>query len=350
MKKGRTYLGFVILALGLFFVIGSVMPGSEAAAQQKYSWRLQCGFPAPEKFEGYWTTFGRANEIARRVKERTNGVLDIKVFPPGALFKEAEALEAVQRGALELLVGSGGYHAGVIPEAVLEWGLPYSLRGPEQAAQLHLKTRYDEIMREAYARKGMYLLGIFSTSSFNYLTRFPIRTMDDLKGKKIRSSALAGKVVEAQGGIPTNIMGSEQYMALQRGTIDGTLFPPYTGLTYKLFEVVKYVSWPPMYAASTDDLIVNLEAWKKLPGPMQAVFTEEVDKMRKYSFEVSGPALEKLTCEQGKAKYGIECITLPAAEFDRFQKAALPLWDMWAKKGGSFEELVKLSKEVGGSK
>ena len=350
MKRTRGLYVISVCLLALF-VAGLSERGLAADVPKPgdvFVWKLQCGFPPPEKTFGYLGTYGRSMELARMVKERTKGGLDIKVFAPGALFKEFEALDAVKKGALEMIASTGSYHVGLLPEALLEWGLPYCFQTAEQAATLHLKTDYLKIMRQAYEKHNMYLVGIFSTSSYNYITRFPVRNLADLKGKMIRGSGMSAKIAAAHGATPTNITGAEQYMALQRGTIDGTLYPPYTGLSYKLFEVVKYLSWPSVYAASTDDMIINLDAWKKLPAAYQAILQEEADKLRTYSFTVSGPALEKVARDEGKTRYGVESIYLPNEEFAKFQNAVTPLWQEWGARSELCTKLVKISKEVGG--
>jgi TRAP-type C4-dicarboxylate transport system substrate-binding protein len=311
-------------------------------------WKLQCNFPPPEKTFGYLGTYGRSMELARKVKERTKGGLDIKVFAPGTLFKEFEALDAVKKGALEMIASTGSYHTGLLPEAFLEWGLPYCFQTSEQAAKLHLKTDYLKIMRQAYEKRNMYLLGIFSASSYNYITRFPVSSLTDLKGKMIRASGMSAKIAGAHGAVPAMISGAEQYMALQRGTIDGTLYPPYTGLSYKLFEVVKYLSWPSVYAASTDDIIINFNAWEKLPAAYQVIVQEEADKLRAYSFEISGPALEKVARDEGKKLYGVESIYMSKEEFAKFQNAVTPLWAELGTKSDLCAKLVNIAKEVGG--
>jgi len=349
-KNGFVFI--VAMTLAICFVAVDLRM-KEALAQQApkkvFTWRLQCGFPPPEKILGYLSTYGRAQELSRQVKEKTKGELDIKVFQPGALFKDLESFDALAKGALEMIVSTGSYHVGTVPEAMVEWGLPYGAKLPEQAAELHLRTEYQAILRQAYEKHNAYLLGVFSTSSYNYLTRFPIKTLDDLKGKKIRGAGMSAKIAAAHGATPTTITGSEQYMALQRGTIDGTLYPPYTGISYKLFEVVKYQSWPSVYAASCDNMLVNLAAWKGLPKSLQNVLQEEAARLLRYSFEVSGPALEKIARDEGKGRYGVESIFLADDEFLRFQKAVMPLWDEWSARSEMSRRLVKIAKKVAGT-
>lgn len=361
MKSVRGSFYFVSSLLLVVFVFSLLavgcakkqQPSSTTTEQPKkvYTWKLQSAYPPPENFQDYLTAYGQAIEVAKRVKERTNGGLDIKVYSPDALFKTSEAPEALKKGAVEMVLSNGSYHTSILPEAVLESGLPFGAKTSQEVHKLLYGTEYFKILRQAYAEKhNAYLLGLTSVSSYNYLTKFPVKTLDDLKGKKIRAAGLFGQVAQAHGAVPVNLTPSEQYMALQRGTIEGTIYPPYTGITYKLFEVTKYQIWPPIYPVMTINFLVNMDAWKSLPKEYQDILQEEVDKMVKYTFEVSGPAFERIAQEEGKKQFGAETIWLSDAEYAKFRQAVIPIWDEWAKKSEYCAQLVKIAKEAAGIK
>ncbi|KPK91347.1 MAG: hypothetical protein AMJ94_07400 [Deltaproteobacteria bacterium SM23_61] len=350
METKRIWAGAVVLVVSVCFILSA--GGAPAFAQAKpskvFQWKIQSAWPPPEKYMGHWGGYGQVAEICRQVKERTKGGLDIKVFPPNALFKVLEAPDAVRKGAIEMICSSGPYHISILPEALLEWGLPYGAKTSQENAKLILGTEFLSILRKAYAEKHqVYLVGLCSASSYNYLTRFPIQKLEDLKGKKIRATGTSAKIASAHGAIPVSLAGAEQYMALQRGTVDGTMYPPYAGITYKMFEVAKQVSWPPIYAAASINFLVNLNAWNELPKEYQSILQEEVAKMAKYTYEVSGPDLEKIARDEGKSKYGVESTWLADSEFAKFQQAVMPLWEEWEKKSPYCVQLVKISKELG---
>jgi len=351
MKKGGNHYFSMVagILIAVLFLAGGGFSAAQAEQAKNVSWRLQAAYPPPEKIMGYWGAYGTAAEIARRVKERTQGGLDIKVFPPNALFKALEAPDAVKRGAVEMILSNGAYHVGILPEANLEYGLPYGLKTSREAAKLLLESEYLKILRKAYQEKHqVVLLGLTSTSAYNYITRFPIHKMEDMKGKKIRTSGAFGKVALAHGATPVNLAPAEQYMALQRGTVDGTIFPAYAGITYKMFEVAKYHSWPPIYAMIGANLLANLNAFNKLPKEYRQILQEEVTKMVKYTYEVSGPALEKIAQEEGKKQFGAEAVFISDGEFGKFREAVKPLWEEWGKKSNDCARLVKIAKEFAG--
>ena len=330
----------------LFFFAENPSAFGQAKPAKGFNWKIQSAWPPPDKFMGYLSGFGQAAEIVRQVKERTKGGLDIKIFSPDALFKVLEAPDALKRGAIEMLCSSGPYHVNILPESLLEWGLPYGTKTSEGNAKIILESDYPAILRKAYAEKhNAYLLGFGSASSYNYITRFPIQKMEDLKGKKIRATGTSAKIATAHGAIPVSLAGAEQYMALQRGTVDGTIFPPYAGLSYKMFEVAKHQSWPPVYAAANINFLVNLNAWNQLPKEYQDILMEETAKVAKYTYYESGPAYERIAREDGKKQYNAESTWLSDAEFARFQKATMPLWEEWEKKSPYCAQLVKIAKE-----
>jgi TRAP-type C4-dicarboxylate transport system substrate-binding protein len=348
MDKKKIWAALVVLMVSVFFILWAGNPQAFAQAKpaKVFTWKIQSAWPPPDKFMGYLSGYGQAAEIVRRVKERTNGGLDIKIFSPNALFKVLEAPDAVKRGAIEMLCSSGPYHINILPESLLEWGLPYGTKTSEGNAKIILETEYLSILRKAYAEKHqVHLLGLGSASSYNYITRFPIQKLEDLKGKKIRATGTSAKIAAAHGAIPVSLAGAEQYMALQRGTVDGTIFPPYAGLSYKMFEVAKHQSWPPVYAAANINFLVNLNAWQQLPKEYQDILVEETAKIAKYTYYESGPALEKIAREEGKSKYGAESTWLTNIEFARFQQAVLPLWEEWEKKSPYCAQLVRIAKE-----
>jgi TRAP-type C4-dicarboxylate transport system substrate-binding protein len=344
-KKVGLFILLGVLAL-ILFPAGESPVFAQTKPAKVFNWKFQSAWPPPEKYMGYWGGYGQVAEIARRVKERTNGGMDIKVFPPDALFKVLEAPDAVKRGAIEMICSSGPYHINILPEALIEYGLPYGVKTSAEIAKLILETDFIPTLRKPYAeRHNVYLLGVCSASSYNYITRFPIQRLEDLKGKKIRATGTSARIATAHGAIPVSLSGAEQYMALQRGTVDGTIYPPYAGITYKMFEVAKHVSWPPIYAAANINYLVNMNAWNQLPKDYQTILQEEVGKMAKFTYHESGPALEKIAREEGKKLYGAESTWLSDSEFANFQQAVMPMWEEWEKKSPYCAQLVKIARD-----
>ncbi len=163
MDRKKIWVGLVILMVSVFFILWAGNPQAFAQAKpaKVFQWKIQSAWPPPEKFMGYWSGFGQTAEIVRRVKERTQGGLDIKPFPPDALFKVLEAPDALKRGGIEMLCSSGPYHVNILPESLLEWGLPYGTKSSQETAKIILESEFLSVLRKAYAEKhNAYLVGL----------------------------------------------------------------------------------------------------------------------------------------------------------------------------------------------
>ena len=103
----------------------------------------------------------------------------------------------------------------------------------------------------------------------------PVRTLEDIKGLKIRSTGLATKIVEALGATPVAMPKGDQYDAMQKGVVDGTVSSPNELLGWKVAEVAKYSTILLDVGYVTAMFVnMNLNKWNSLPPDIQKIFTE----------------------------------------------------------------------------
>lgn len=337
------------LAMGFAF---GFWVGFEAAPDQaigsEIKWKLQSVWPSGSL--GY---DGLTLRFCDNIAKKTQGRLKITPFPPDALAKVMETYDAVAAGAVELAFSTGLYHARKIPEALVEFGLPFSFTGPpfkhtahDQTYEFFYKFRGGEalkILREAYGKRGTYLIGVGPSASYGFMTKFPVSSLADFKGKKIRSFGSFSALLQKVGAAPVSIPGAEQYLALQRGTIDGTLFPYYVLETYKLKEVISSVVVPPILAAPIVEFYVNLKTWQALPDDLKKIVEETlVEDFKWYSQEAV--KLDEDSMEKAK-KAGVKLVALSEADTNTLRAFSMPLWDEAASKSEASARLVNLVKE-----
>jgi TRAP-type C4-dicarboxylate transport system substrate-binding protein len=89
------------------------------------------------------------------------------------------------------------------------------------------------------------------------ITQFPVHDVADMKGRKIRAVGMEAKIVDALGAAPRGHRRAEQYMALKRGTVEGTDYPFYTVGKYKFYEVCKYIVRPAFHTPGIIEILVN---------------------------------------------------------------------------------------------
>jgi TRAP-type C4-dicarboxylate transport system substrate-binding protein len=158
-----------------------------------------------------------------------------------------------------------------------------------------------------------------------------VRTMDDLKGLKIRATGLSGKIAEALGASPIAMSQPETYEALEKGVVDATLCPIETLKGWKQGEAIKYVVDSTAIGYTTAMFVVmNKEKWSQLPADIQEIFTAA----SKEFIAKHGAAWDQADKEAREYVIQLkrEMISLPEAEQQRWRNALKPILDDYVKR------------------
>jgi TRAP-type C4-dicarboxylate transport system substrate-binding protein len=283
-------------------------------------------------------------ELARAVSARTNGKFQMKHFAYNELFATTEAYEALEKGAIDFWFGPPWAFSGRNPFGHVSSSLPYSLTSHDQAYDIMFNSEFRKIARRAYAKNNIYYLCGSMGGADGITSIFPINSMEDLRGKKIRGGGIKGKVVKALGAIDVTISPAEIYSALERGMIDGLMMPFYVLGERGYFDRCKYVSKPAVFANWWVDWACNMDSWKKLPKEYQDILQEEADALWKWDLKVLLPHLEN-GVENEWSKKGVKYITLSQQNLDKIRQAVAPIWDEVAAMSPENAEVVKLYRE-----
>lgn len=145
------------------------------------------------------------HELARAVSARTNGKFKLKVYAFGELVAPPEAYEALEKGAIEMWFGPPWAFSGRNPFGFVSGSLPYSITNHEQAYHIMYNTNFREITRRAYSKNNIYYITGGMGGADGITSTFPINSMSDFKGKRIRGGGIKGKVIKALGGVDVTI-------------------------------------------------------------------------------------------------------------------------------------------------
>lgn len=257
MKSKRFVIGLVIAVIITFLVT----PLSTFAADQVVKWRMQVLWDPgtlPYKIE---------QKFVDRVKELTNGRLEIKLFAPGSLVPTNQMLDAVQGGMFEMMKTYEGYYIGKMPEVAFTSALPLGFTDTWQYETWFWELGGVEMLRDSYSKLGLYYLAPTIYGQEPIHSKFPIHKIEDVKGKKGRFVGLAGPVMKKLGASVTPLPTAEVYSALEKGVID---FADRGGLAANydagLYEVAKYIILPGFHQPTTATCyVINMASWEKLP-------------------------------------------------------------------------------------
>ena len=265
---------FISVALMCILLIGcGDNPTSEADATvavpvQTYQWKLVTTWP--KNFPG----LGLAPEnFAKNVERMSNGRLKIKVYGAGQMVPALEVFDAVSQGTAEIGHGAAYYWKGKIPASVFFTSVPFGLNAQEMNAWLHYGGGL-ELWRDVYEPFNLipFAAGNTGVQMAGWFNR-EIKSMEDIRGLRMRIPGLGGEVISRAGGLAVNIPGGELYTSMQTGVIDATEWVgPYNDLAFGFHQVAKYYYYPGWHEPGpTLELIINKQAYETLPADLQAI-------------------------------------------------------------------------------
>lgn len=203
------------------------------------------------------------------VEEKTNGAVEVEVYPAAQAFKPKEIIKAVVTGSIEAGVSTNFQWAGMLPimDVVLVPWLITDLPVIEKA----LSGEPSQMLFKALASKGVVPLMWMLQCRTNMYTsnKSPLILPEDFKGKKMRgTSKIMNLGSEALGSSTMPISGPEVYMALQRGTIDIGLTGIDTALARHYYEIQKYGTVVNNFTVM-HPVFINPGFWNSLPADVQ---------------------------------------------------------------------------------
>lgn len=232
--------------------------------------RLRFAHPHPESDS--WQR--AALRFAALVKERSNGAVEVQVFPNGVLGNDATIINAVRGGSLDIALTGNPFFTGMAPKLnVLD--LPFLFRDRKHVATV-LDGPVGEGLRGELEGPGLKALASWDIGWRNLTNnRRPVRTPDDLKGLKIRTTPNPAhiKAFQLLGAVPTPMAFTELFTALEMGSVDGQENPVTLILNAKFFEVQKHLTLS-QHAFTTGPLVMNKAKFDALTPTLQTVMVE----------------------------------------------------------------------------
>ena len=219
--------------------------------------------------------------MAQRVAEKSGGKFKIEIYPSQQLGTERQCLELLQIGSLGMTKVSAAVMENFAPNIEV-LSLPYIFRNREHAYRVQDGETGKKMLlqSEKYWLRG---LTYFDAGQRSFYCKTPIRTPEDLNGKKIRvqESVTAMNLVRSLGGAPTPISWGELYTALQQGVVDGAENNPPSFYTSRHYEVCKYYILNE-HTAVPDILVIGTVAWNRLAEQEQLWLQEAADEAKVY--------------------------------------------------------------------
>ncbi len=208
-------------------------------------------------------------ELKRKAEELSGGKLQFSVFPAAQLGSESQCLEKAQLGTLDITKVSAAPISNFVPVFKI-FSLPYLFQDEDQYWKV-LEGEIGQEMLDALSVRGdgspsgLHGLGYFDSGSRSFYSVDPVKSVDDMRGKKFRvmNDPVAMDMVQAMGGSPTPIDFGELYTALKQGAVDGAENNAPSFLTSGHHEVCKHYLLN-HHSRVPDVIIISSKLWDQL--------------------------------------------------------------------------------------
>ena len=257
------------------------------------------------------------------VTERTRGRIRWEHYVDGLLHGALDGFKAIENGITDYTHCYATYQPGSFH---LTHGLQLPFLFPNPGvASLVSEELYPTYLKEEYERMGAYLAHCDVTTAYDFISKVPVRTPEDIRGMKVRSTGgLMAEIIREVGAIPVVIAAAETYTAFQRGIIDAVALGGPDMVAYRLYEtgthylqiglthtVLQYALNPRTFDGLPEDLKVDLYNLFRFRG--------QIAHRNYYGSGALVTALERLSGE------GIEILQPTSDEREAWVEACRPL-------------------------
>lgn len=311
------------LVMLTFFVTA---PPSWAAAEKPIVLKLSSFLPetGTEGKMGRWW--------GSEVEKRTNGRVKVQYYFAESLVKTMDSLGAVTSGIADVQFFAPGYFPTQLPLS----------GGPD----LIYQTRSNWVFAKAYNEmahtfppfvkmlkdNNIVLMSSWPASEVVLVSAKPVKTLADIKGKKVRAMGLMNNAMKSLGATPVAMPLPEVYEALERGTIDAVTGLPYhLVVAFKLQEAAKYLVNPGIGCYASGGYFMNLKTWTGLPDDVKQIIAKINEDFPDAAASISNEQLKQTTETLLKAK--VDIYSLPADEVAKWKAILVPgVYDDWIKQ------------------
>jgi len=335
-KKSLACL-IVVLAVAVSFILIQ----AETSSAKSMTLKVSHQFAAGDVRDQMGRVFGDM------VTEKTNGEIKFRHYPAKSLYKPKEQWDAMRKGALDMSVFPLDYASGKVPQLSVTL-MPCSVANIQQGLTWRNKPigkKVDALMQTNGVRN---LVWAWFDGGLGSKIR-QIKVPADVKGTKLRA---AGKKFEfmmgAAGASITSMPSSETYHALSTGVLDTMLTSSASFVSFRLYEVLKYINAPRDYSIwyMAENLVISEKTWQRLTPDQQKIFMEVAEWMHvNWIYPNFKTLVDKLITSYTEAGVNIHYMT--EAEFNTWMEyAKKTAWKNFAETVDGGQELLDLAADA----
>lgn len=325
-------------AVALCIGVSTFLTTATALAAPVVKLRMASSLPAdPNSAHFVWFERFQSN-----LKAAINDAVEVTFFANSMLGKEADVVQQVRLGAVDMMVSGTSIWATLVPEVgVLDLG--YLFENNEHAGRA-LDGKAGEALSEILLKKAnIRSLGYgFSFGARNVYSKKLIKAPTDLQGVKVRVLPAPNFIatLKAMGASAVPMPGGEVYSSLQMGVIEGVEHDAPSVLASKFYEVASFCALT-QHIYNPIVVAINKDSFERIPAEYKAAVVkaaaEATSFERKHAADAEAAAFAELK------KRGV---TVTAADRPFFSKAVRPVWASFAKQYPSVQPVMDAIESV----
>lgn len=287
-----------------------------------------------------------ANDFASLVEKRTHGAIKFQMYPGGVLYKPKAQFDAIREGALDMSIYPLGWTSGKVPQLALP-ELPGLVENPEKGARF-ARSEVGKRLAAIAENAGMRILAWgWIPTSIGTKNKQVLRPAD-IRGLKMRGAVKPVEMTfRAAGAAITKMPSTEVYMALQTGTLDGAFTTNSSFLSFRLYDLIKYLTMGKRYSLVNGlfVLVASPKMFNGLTPEQQKIMIQSgIDSEAFFNKQVAG-ITDK--CEKAFLKAGDKVVDMNKQDYDLWiAEAHKSAWAWYRDKVKGGAELLKLAEQV----
>jgi len=333
-SKKSLFCIIIVLAVAVSFVLIQAEPSLAKSMTLKVSHQFAKGDVRDQM----------ARVFGEMVTKRTNGEIKFRHYPAKSLFKPKEQWDAMRKGALDLSVFPLDYASGKLPQLSITL-MPCSVANIQQGLTWRNKPigkKVDALMQTNGVRN---LVWAWFDGGLGSKIR-QIKVPADVKGTKLRAAGKKFEFMMGEAGASiTSMPSSETYHALSTGVLDTMLTSSASFVSYRLYEVLKYINAPRDFSIwyMAENLVISEKTWQRLTPEQQQIFGEVAEWMHvNWIYPNFKTLVDKLIVAYTNA--GVDIHYMTEAEFNTWMEfAKKTAWKNFAETVDGGQELLDMA-------
>jgi TRAP-type C4-dicarboxylate transport system substrate-binding protein len=334
MKK--VFLAFVVLLLAAVFVLPTA-----ALAQSKSTMNIRFSTwhpPVSREVTTVWIP------MLEELKKRSNGRITYTMYAGAALGSGPEHYDIVAKGLSDMGYFTATWTPGRFPLSDVLSSAAW-VNGKEVGTDIG-NAMYEKILKQEFP--GVKMIELNGCIQAFLWTRKPVKSLEDVKGLRIRSpGGQQTNYIKALGAEPVFMPLGDVYLSMETGTIDGIVTCPPLVLAFKLPEVAKFGTVA-TFGCVTEGVIMNEKSWQNTPDDLKPIIMEVCGNPFRTSGGLNAEVYETMMKEIESK--GVQLHKMPADQearwFELFQEETRKWVGGLEDKGLPAKEAVKAYNEI----